>query len=86
MKAKFKRSGPKAAIVRLDPPATSTSVVTKNDAPPTPPCAVGAFYGKLLAVSHDGLSMAFVPKIKGAALPKSKVGVIRCASSSGAFL
>lgn len=88
VKAKFKGGGAKEAIVRFDG-AVTTSVVTKNDAPPMPPYSLGAFYrklGKFMGVSADGVSVSFVPKIKDSVIPKSKVGVVRCGSASGAFL
>lgn len=88
VKAKFKGGPTKEAIIRFDG-ALSTSVMTKSDAPPVPPYALGAFYrklGKFIAVSHDGVSVGFVPKVKDSVIPKSKVGVIRCGSASGAFL
>lgn len=88
VKAKFKGGGAKEAVVRFDG-VVSSSVLSKNDTPPNPPYSVGAFYrklGKFIAVSHDGTYVGLVPKVKDSVPPKSKVGVLRCGSASGAFL
>lgn len=81
VKAKFKGAGAKDAVIRLDPPAPSVGVITKDDTVPNPPYGGAAFYrkmGKFISVAHDGSHVTLVPKIKDSILPKSKVGVILC--------